>query len=646
MAEGTLQPHELEQGNFPDLAHDHDHDGGNGHHDHHDHHHHEETFVSKYIFSTDHKMISKQFLITGIIMAILGIGMSTLFRLQLAFPDTSFAILETLLGKWAPDGKLDPGFYLALVTMHGTFMVFFVLTAGLSGTFSNLLIPLQIGARDMASGFMNMLSYWFFFASSVVMVVSLFVYSGPASGGWTIYPPLSALPQAIPGSGLGMSLWLIAMALFIVSSLLGSINYITTVLNLRTEGMSMDRLPLTIWAFFLTAIIAVLSFPVLFSASLLLMFDRLLGTSFYLSDIYIGGELLHYKGGSPVLFQHLFWFLGHPEVYIVLLPALGMTSEIVSVHARKPIFGYKAMVASMLGIAILSFIVWAHHMFVSGMNPFLGTVFMLFTLVIAVPSAIKAFNYITTLWKGNIQFTPPMLFAIALVSFFITGGITGIFLGNSALDIPLHDTYFVTAHFHLVMGSASALGFFAGVYQWFPRMFGGRMMNARLGYIHFWFTFISLYFVFFPMHYMGMGGVPRHYYSFTAFEFTSGFADLQSFITISAILGFVGQLFFLYNFFYSIFFGKVGSMNPWNANTLEWTAPQNAGHGNWPGEIPKVHRWPYDYSVPGAKEDFIPQHFSDEEVEWEEGFRPPSHEPEKIQPRVDIEIQKQEKDIE
>ena len=388
--------------------------------------------------------------------------------------------------------------------MHGTFMVFFVLTAGLSGTFSNFLIPLQCGSRDMASPFLNMLSYWFFALSSIIMLVSLFVSTGPAAAGWTIYPPLSALPQAIPGSGLGMTLWLVAMVFFIASSLMGGINYITTVLNLRTEGMSMMRLPLTIWAFFLTAIIGVLSFPVLFAASLLLVFDRLLGTSFYLSDIFIGGELLHYSGGSPVLYQHLFWFLGHPEVYIVLLPALGITSEIVSVHSRKPIFGYRAMILSMLGITILSFIVWAHHMFVSGMNPFLGTVFMIFTLVIAVPSAIKAFNYITTLWKGNIQFTPPMLFAIGLVSYFITGGITGIFLGNAALDIPLHDTYFVTAHFHIVMGSASAFGFFAGVYQWFPKMFG-RMMNNRLGYIHFWLTFISIYLVFFPMHYMGNG---------------------------------------------------------------------------------------------------------------------------------------------
>lgn len=626
MAESTT--HALQQN------HGHHHDG-HGHHDHHG------SFVSKYIFSTDHKVIAKQFMVTGIIMAIFGILMSTIFRLQLAFPETSFPFLESLLGKWAPGGKLDPNFYLSLVTMHGTFMVFFVLTAGLSGTFSNFLIPLQIGARDMASGFINMLSYWFFFTSSVIMIVSLFISTGPAGGGWTIYPPLTALPQAMPGSGLGMTLWLFAMALFIASSLMGGINYITTVMNLRTKGMSFDRLPLTIWAFFLTAIIGILSFPVLFSAALLLIFDRLLGTSFYLSDIFIGGELLHYQGGSPILFQHLFWFLGHPEVYIVLLPALGISSEVISVHARKPIFGYKAMVGSMVGIAFLSFVVWAHHMFVTGMNPFLGTVFMLFTLVIAVPSAIKAFNYITTLWKGNIRFTTAMLFAIGLVSLFITGGITGILLGNAALDIPLHDTYFVTAHFHLVMGSASAFGFFAGVYQWFPKMFG-RMMNPRLGYIHFWFTFVSLYCVFFPMHFMGLGGVARHYYQYTAFDFMGVFGDLSVFITFAAIIGAAAQVIFLYNFFYSIFRGKEATLNPWESNTLEWTTPLKPGHGNWPGDIPAVYRWPYDYSKPGIKKDYLPQHIPDEEVEYEEGFPRPAVVPQREQPaKVENEETKQ-----
>lgn len=579
------------------------------HHDDHadEHEHHEGNFWTTYIFSQDHKVIAKQFLITGIFWALLGGTLSVIFRLQLGFPEASLEWLKPVLGEWiTPEGKLDPEFYLALVTMHGTIMVFFVLTAGLSGTFSNFLIPLQIGARDMASGFLNMLSYWFFFLSSVVMFTSLFLETGPAGGGWTIYPPLSALPQAIKGSGLGMTLWLVSMALFIVSSLLGSINYITTVINMRTRGMSFTKMPLTIWAFLFTAIIGVLSFPVLFAAALLLIFDRSFGTSFYLSDIYIGGEALAHEGGSPILFQHLFWFLGHPEVYIVLLPALGISSEIIATNSRKPIFGYKAMIGSMLFIAILSFIVWAHHMFVTGMNPFLGSIFMLLTLIIAVPSAVKIFNYVTTLWKGNIRFTPAMLFSIGLVSFFLTGGITGIFLGNSAIDIQLHDTYFVVAHFHLVMGSASFFGMLAGVYHWFPKMFG-RMMNEGLGQLHFWITFVGVYLVFFPMHYIGIAGFPRRYYSWTNFETFSGFTDLNMLVSIAAIVTLAAQFIFLFNFFYSIFRGRFAPANPWNSTTLEWTTPRNPGHGNWPGAIPAVYRWPYDYSKPGAKEDFIPQ---------------------------------------
>jgi cytochrome c oxidase subunit 1 len=468
------------------------------------------------------------------------------------------------------------------------------------------LIPLQIGARDMASGFMNMLSYWFFFVSSVVMFFSLFIETGPASGGWVIYPPLSALPQAMSGSGLGMTLWLIAMALFIVSTLLGGINYITTIINLRTKGMSFLKLPLTIWSFFLTAIIGLLSFPVLLGAALLLIFDRSFGTSFYLSDIYIAGEALPNMGGSPILFQHLFWFLGHPEVYIVLLPALGITSEVIATNSRKPIFGYKAMIISMLGITVLSFVVWAHHMFVSGMNPFLGSIFMLLTLIIAVPSAVKVFNYLTTLWKGNIIFTPAMLFSIGLVSFFISGGLTGLFVGNSAIDIQLHDTYFIVAHFHLVMGSAAFFGMMAGVYHWFPKMFG-RMMDDKLGYIHFWISFVGIYMIFFPMHYIGIAGFPRRYYSFTNFDAFSTFVDLNAFVSVAAFITFAAQFIFLLNFFYSIFKGKKAPVNPWGSNTLEWTTPRVPKHGNWPGEIPTVHRWPYDYSKPGAKEDFIPQ---------------------------------------
>jgi len=577
-----------------------------GHHDAHEHHH-KDTFITKYIFSIDHKMIAKQYLITGIIMGVIGVIMSLLFRMQIAWPEESFTIFKVLLGdKFAPGGVMKNDIYLALVTIHGTIMVFFVLTAGLSGTFSNLLIPLQIGARDMASGFMNMVSYWMFFLSAVIMIASLFVEAGPASAGWTIYPPLSALPQAIGGSGTGMTLWLVSMAVFIASSLMGSLNYVVTVINLRTKGMSMTRLPLTIWALFITAVIGIVSFPVLLSAALLLIFDRSFGTSFYLSDIFISGEVLHYQGGSPVLFEHLFWFLGHPEVYIVILPAMGLVSEIMTSNARKPIFGYRAMIASILAIAFLSTIVWGHHMFISGMNPFLGSVFTFTTLLIAIPSAVKAFNWITTLWRGNLQLNPAMLFSIGFVSTFITGGLTGIILGDSTLDINVHDTYFVIAHFHLVMGISALYGMFAGIYHWYPKLFG-RMLNKNLGYIHFWVTAVCAYGVFFPMHFIGMAGLPRRYYTNTAFPLFDDLADVNVIITMFALVGAFFQLFFLWNFFYSIFRGKKATQNPWRANTLEWTTPVEHMHGNWPGEIPEVYRWPYDYSKPGHDDDFVPQ---------------------------------------
>jgi len=558
--------------------------------------HHKENFVSKYIFSMDHKMISKQFLITGMFMGAIAMILSAVFRAHLENPES---------------GIITPDEYLALVTIHGTIMVFFVLTGGLSGTFANLLIPLQIGARDMASGFLNMLSYWFFFLSCVVMLLSFFPFiaeGGAASSGWTIYPPLSANPDFISGSGMGMTLWLISMTLFIISSLLGGLNYVVTILNLRTKGMSMSRLPLTMWALFVTAILGVLSFPVLLSAALLLVFDRSMGTSFYLSDLYVAGQgLLDNDGGSPVLFQHLFWFLGHPEVYIVLLPALGITSEIIATNSRKPIFGYKAMVASILAIGFLSFIVWGHHMFITGMNPFLGSVFVFTTLLIAIPSGIKVFNYITTIWRGNLQLTPAMLFSLALVSTFITGGLTGLILGDSALDINVHDTYFVVAHFHIVMGLSAIFGMLAGVYHWFPRMFG-RLMNNKLGYVHFWLTFICAYGTFFPMHFLGMAGLPRRYYDNSAYEGFNQLLEINEVVSFFAITGAFVQLIFFFNFFYSIYRGRKSSQNPWKSNTLEWTAPIDKQlHGNWPGEIPSVYRWPYDYSKPGKKQDFVPQ---------------------------------------
>jgi len=574
---------------------------------HHAHHHHQESFISKWVFSQDHKMIGKQFLVTAIIMAWVAVIMSLIFRLQLAWPEEGFAFSNFFLGdKWAPGGVLDSNMYLALVTIHGTIMVFFVLTGGLSGTFANLLIPLQVGARDMASGFINMLSYWFFFLSSVTMLSSLFVEGGPASAGWTIYPPLSALPKAMPGSGAGMNLWLISMTLFIASSLMGGLNYVVTILNLRTKGMKMTRLPLTIWAIFLTAVLGVLSFPVLLSAALLLLLDRTIGTSFYLSDIYIAGEALEQTGGSPILFQHLFWFLGHPEVYIVLLPALGITSEIISTNSRKPIFGYRAMIGSILAIGFLSFIVWGHHMFITGMNPFLGSVFVATTLLIAIPSAVKVFNYITTLWRGNIVLTPGMLFSIGLVATFIAGGLTGIILADSALDIAVHDTYFVVAHFHIVMGMSAIFGMFAGIYHWFPKMYG-KMMNTKLGYAHFWITFICAFGVFFPMHFIGLAGAPRRYYSYTEFPMFDSVVDLNIVVTVFAIIGALAQVLFTYNFFYSVYRGPKAVQNPWKSNTLEWTTPVEHIHGNWPGPIPTVHRWPYDYSKPGKAEDWVSQ---------------------------------------
>lgn len=573
----------------------HDHHTAHAHH----HEHHEETFLTKYIFSQDHKMIAKQYLVTGIFWAVVGAFMSVLFRIQLAWPEQTFPFLETILGRWAEGGKISPDFYYSLVTMHGTILVFFVLTAGLSGTFSNFLIPLQIGARDMASPFINMLSYWFFFVAGVVMFASLFTQTGAANGGWTAYPPLSGIHDTAiaSGAGLGMDLWLVSMALFIVSVLLGGLNYVATILNMRTKGMTMWRLPLTVWAFLFTAVIGILSFPALLAAAVLLIFDRLLDTSFFLSDLVIGGQFIPHDGGSPILFQHLFWFLGHPEVYIIILPAMGLVSEVLSVHARKPIFGYRAMVISMLAIVVLSFLVWAHHMFVSGLNPFVASIFTLFTLLIAVPSAVKVFNWLTTLWRGNLRINNPMLFAIGFVSLFISGGLTGIFLGNSTIDIPLHDTYFVVAHFHIVMGVAAFFGMFAGIYHWYPKMFG-RYLNSTLGAVHFWVTIIGAYAIFFPMHFMT--GIPRRYYRFDSFEFANHFTDLNIFITIAAIIVFIAQLLFVINFFYSMFKGrKVTSLNPWGATTIEWTTPINPGHGNWEGDIPEVYRWPYDFNSHG-----------------------------------------------
>jgi len=575
-----------------------------GHHE--DHHHHEEHFISKYIFSQDHKMIGKQFLMTAVFMGLVAMMLSILFRIQLAWPGESSDFLSFFLGeKWAPNGVLKEDMYLGLVTIHGTIMVFFVLTGGLSGTFSNLLIPLQLGARDMASGFMNMLSYWFFFASSIIMLFSVFIESGPASGGWTIYPPLSALEEAMPGSGLGMTLWLVSMSLFIVSSLLGSLNYIVTIINLRTKGMSMTRMPLTIWAFLVTAILGVLSFPVLFAAALLLIFDRSFGTSFYLSDIYIGGQALEHNGGSPILYEHLFWFLGHPEVYIVLLPALGITSEVIATNARKPIFGYRAMIASILGIAFLSFIVWGHHMFVSGMNLTLAAAFSVSTMVIAVPSAIKTFNWMGTVWRGSIEFTTPMLFALAFVSMFVIGGLSGIFMASTPVDLFIHNSYFIVAHIHYVLFGGSLFGAFAAIYFWYPKMFG-RMMNETLGKIHFFATFLFFNLTFFPMHNLGLGGMMRRIADPTVYDHLRALQPMNVFVSWAAFGMGLATFIFLWNFIWSLRHGKPAGKNPWHSTTLEWTVPSPPGHGNF-DKTPTVYNGPYEYSVPGMGKDFLPQ---------------------------------------
>ncbi len=552
-------------------------------------------------------MIAKQFLITGIVWALLGGFFSVLARLQLGFPNSSFSWLQKIGGHWIAEGKIQPDTYYALITMHGTIMIFFVLTAGLSGTFANFLIPLQIGARDMASPFVNMLSYWAFFIASVIMFSSFFVHGGPAASGWTSYAPLSALEEANAGSGRGMDLWLLSLTFFILSILMGGINYITTILNMRTKGMAMNRMPLSCWGLLFTAIMGLLSFPVLLASFVLLSFDRHAGTSFFLSDIFISStnKALPHEGGNALLYQHLFWFLGHPEVYIVIFPAFGMVSEIISVNSRKPIFGYTSMVSSMFAILILSFTVWAHHMFVSGLNPFLGSIFVLLTVLIAIPSAIKVFNWLTTLWRGNIRFTPAMLFCIGFVSFFISGGLTGIWLGNSTIDIHLHDTYFVVAHFHLVMGVSAMFGMFAGIYHWFPKMFG-RFMNPFMGYVHFWITLISAYLIFWPMYYEGLAGMPRRYFDFSGWTSFNQFEGVNIFISAIAMLSFTVQFVFLINFFYSMFRGKkLTEKNPWQSNTLEWTTPIHPGHGNWPNEIPEVFRGPYEYGKDGR--DFIPQ---------------------------------------
>lgn len=565
------------------------------------------SFWKKYVFSQDHKIIGTQYLLTSLFMALLGGFMAMLIRMQLGFPGLKFYWAQWLFPGGFSGDQMKPDFYLAMVTMHGTIMVFFVLTTALSGGFGNLLIPLQIGARDMAFPWLNMVSYWLYPPAILILLASFFVTGGAASGGWTSYPPLSALRNAVPGSYWGQTLWLLSLAVLIVAFLFGSLNYITTILNLRTRGMSMTRLPLLTWALFLTAILMLLSFPVLLAAAILLLFDRHLGTSFFVpGGLVVGGQPVLHTGGDPILWQHLFWFLGHPEVYVLILPPMGIVSEVLATNGRKPIFGYFFMIGSMAAIAFLSFLVWGHHMFTSGMDPLLGTAFMTTTLIIAVPSAIKTFNWLATLWRAKIRFTSATLFAVGFISLFVSGGLTGIFLASPAVDIHLQDTFFVVGHFHLVMAAAALFGLFAGSYHWFPKMFG-KLMDERLGKIHFWITFVTIYATFFPMYWAGTAGMMRRIFSTQQYQFLEPVRGLNAFISLAAFLLGAAQLLFAYNFIYSAFRGKKAGANPWQSNTLEWQAPSPPPHGNWGAALPVVHRWPYDYSVPGADQDYLPQ---------------------------------------
>ncbi|HEX8473787.1 MAG TPA: cbb3-type cytochrome c oxidase subunit I [Pyrinomonadaceae bacterium] len=570
------------------------------------------SFIRKYIFSIDHKVIGIQYLLLALFSVFIGMIMSVLMRMNLTWPGTKWPILATLFPEGAPGGVMTPEFYLSLVTMHGTMMVFYVLTTAPQGGFGNYFLPIQIGAEDMAFPNLNMLSFWVTFVALAVLVAAIFVSGstviGP-TGGWTGYPTLSAIGDKlnVPGMGMGMNLWIISIAIFCIASLLGALNFIVTLLNLRARGMTLMRMPLTCWAWFTTAVLALLAFPVLLAAGVLLLLDRTAGTSFFVPGGLSNGEtVLPHNGGSPILWQHLFWFFGHPEVYIAILPGMGATSHILSTFARKPVFGYRAMVFAMFAIGLLGFFVWGHHMFISGMSPYTGMAFSILTLSIGVPSAIKTFNWLGTLWGSQIRFTTPMLFAIGFVSLFVAGGITGLVLGQSTLDLSMHDTYFVLGHFHLVMGVAAIFGMFAGTYFWFPKMFG-RMMNETLGKIHFWPTFIGVYAIFIPMHIMGIVGMPRRYAAFTEYEFLRSLDPLVMFVTIAAIVTALVQFLFLYNFFWSMFKGEKASANPWEATTLEWVVPSPPPHDNFAGNVPTVYRGAYEFSVPGAPEDYVLQ---------------------------------------
>jgi cytochrome c oxidase subunit I len=562
---------------------------------------HAHSWITRYVFCQDAKVIAIQYAITATAIGLVALVLSLLIRLQLGFPGT-FTFL-------------DPSNYLQHVSMHGMIMVVYLLTALLLGGFGNYMIPLMCGARDMVFPYMNMLSFWFYFLSVVVLAASFFVSGGPTGAGWTLYPPQSISPGT-PGIDGGIILMIISLAIFIIGFTMGGLNYIVTVLQARTRGMTLMRLPLTIWGIFLATVLAMLAFPALLVAALMMLLDLLLGTSFFMPAMVALGEQRGYDGGSPLLFQHLFWFFGHPEVYIVALPAFGIVSDIIATHARKNIFGYRMMVWALVAIGGLSFIVWAHHMYISGMNPYFGFLFATTTLIIAVPTALKVYNWVLTLWRGNIMLTVPMLFCIGFMFTFLNGGLSGLYLGNVTVDVPLADTYFVVGHFHMVMAVAPIMVIFAAIYHWFP-LVTGRLLDNTLGKIHFWVTLVGTYAVYYPMHYMGFAGVPRRYYAYgeTAF-IPDSIVTLNSFISIAVMVVAAAQFLFIYNIIYSTFRGEKSPRNPWGATTLEWQTehfpPQ---HGNFGPELPVVYRWAYDYSVPGAKHDFIPQNVPPEKVE-------------------------------
>jgi len=565
-------------------------------------------FIRRYIFSLDHKVIGIQYYFLALFSVFLGMSLSVLMRFHMVYPDAKVSWFEKLWPTGAAGGIMTPELYLSLMTMHGTIMVFFVLTTAPQSGFGNFFLPIQIGAEDMAFPVLNMLSFWTTFLALVVMVAAFFVPGGAPLSGWTAYPPLSAVgPLSGPGEGLGQTLWIISIAIFCGASLMGAINFIATTIDLRARGMSMMRLPLTCWSWFVTAILGLLGFAVLLAAGVLLLLDRLAGTSFFLpAGLVVNDQILSHKGGSPLLWQHLFWFFGHPEVYIAILPGMGLASQMLATFARKPIFGYRAMVYAILGIGFLGFFVWGHHMFMSGMNPYSAMAFSILTMSIGVPSAIKTFNWIGTLWGGRIRFTTAMLFALGFVSLFVTGGISGIFLGQPALDLYFHDTYFVVGHFHMIMGVAAIFGMFGGTFYWFPKMFG-RMMNETLGKIHFYLTFLGVYAIFTPMHFLGIAGNPRRYADFTNFEFMNNLMPIHKFMTHAAIFTALVQLIFVFNLFWSMRKGKKAPMNPWDATTLEWTVPSPPPFDNFAGKHPVVSHGAYEYSVPGAAKDYIMQ---------------------------------------